>query len=408
MTPHRHTLAASLLSACVFAALQPAQLAGHPNDRPENDVSMLQAAFRIEGRLRQNMDVPTVWVDLDVAPELRWRNVTGFYKQMGVFPKVLDNMTVSADMRELLRVTKFDEEHVREMKGYLRDLGLPESSHLDLMKSFQIAYEATPVGPFEWTGCSGLLAAMPNGTVIHGRNLDYFGAEVEVNGTMLHYPEVTLRGMFTRGGEPLYTSVVWPGFIGMHTAMRFGGWSFEQNTRQHDVSASLRYGLAHPDSTGYALAARRVMETTPDFETAVERLYGLNLMAPSYFVVAGTEPYQGAVITLDAGGEHEAMTPRVVRLRNHTGMLRVHDRIAGDWNILQTNDDLNKLPLDARRLLEEVALSRSTQGMVSPEWVLREMTSVPLYILTTVLTAVYIPATGYNKVVAHPENGHGR
>merc|ERR1719188_1674790 len=47
-----------------------------------------------------------------------------------------------------------------------------------------------------------------------------------------------------RGGQPLYTSVTWPLQLGVHTAMRFGGWSFEQNTRRtgNDMVADLASG----------------------------------------------------------------------------------------------------------------------------------------------------------------------
>jgi len=405
MAFHRCGLVASLVCACVWAAPPSAQ-------RPEDEVNLVQAASRLKVhaayQTRENRAVPTLIVDLDAEPELRWRNVTRYYKDLGV-SKAWENVSaVPANFSKLLSTISFDEEYVREMKGYLSDLGFPLSSHLDIIKLQSVGYEVLPPPTYNaTTGCSGLLAAMPNGTVVHGRNMDYMGARVMVNGTMLYYPEMTVEGIFMRGGKPLYTSVIWPGDIGIHTAMRFGGWSVQHNTRYHSADDAFWYGMNHSDSGGFALGVRRIMETTPDFETAVEKLYNLKLMAPSYFIVAGSQPYEGAVITTDVGSTHEANTPLVTRLSDSTGGIQLkHGKAFTDWKIIQTNDDQNKPPFDTRRPWEEFVLSRSTQDMVTPDWVFRNMLYKSLYGPVTVFTSVYVPATGYYKTVAHPENGH--
>merc|ERR1719188_2124360 len=95
-----------------------------------------------------------------------------------------------------------------------------------------------------------------------------------------------------RGGQPLYTSVTWPLQLGIHTALRFGGWSFEQNTRrsgndmQEDLAALQKGGLQA------GMFARKAMETIPDFETAVHTLWNGNWAAPQYFIMAGAQPWE--------------------------------------------------------------------------------------------------------------------
>eukprot|EP00409_Alexandrium_fundyense_P005487 CAMPEP_0185909286 /NCGR_PEP_ID=MMETSP0196C-20130402/11971_1 /TAXON_ID=2932 /ORGANISM="Alexandrium fundyense, Strain CCMP1719" /LENGTH=109 /DNA_ID=CAMNT_0028629733 /DNA_START=18 /DNA_END=347 /DNA_ORIENTATION=+ len=109
---------------------------------------------------------------------------------------------------------------------------------------------------------------------------------------------------------------------------------------------------------------------------------------------------------MDRGGEHMTNTPLVTRLSSSKTMLKRDGQIFTDWNIIQTNDDLNQVALDSRRPVEEFRLARSTQDMVSSDWVLGELTTPPLYTDGTVFTTVYIPGTGYHKTVAH--YGHER
>jgi len=254
--------------------------------------------------------------------------------------------------------------------------------------------------PLQAVGCSGVLAAMEDGTVVHGRNLDYTGFEMEANGKTLHWPDITVDVLFVKGGKPFITSTHWPGFIGFTTAMRFGGWSFEQNTRFHGVGESVLYGLLR-HSKGFELTSRRIMETTPDFETAVQRLYESNMMAPGYFVVAGTGPFEGAVITVDRGGHHLQGTPPVLRLSRDRTVLRGEEL---GWHLVQTNDDHFKDALDQRRPDEELRLTSARQGSVGTEWMWSEMLGSALYRNETVYTTVYVPKTGYHKTYAHPEN----
>merc|ERR1719362_1578493 len=69
-------------------------------------------------------------------------------------------------------------------------------------------------------GCSGVVAAMPNGTVIHGRNLDLDGK----------FDHVVLNVTYMRRGKPLFMGLTSPGILGFHTGYKPGVFSVEQNT----------------------------------------------------------------------------------------------------------------------------------------------------------------------------------
>lgn len=389
----------------------------------------------------RNATVPTIVVDLDVAPELRWRNVTRHYRDLGIFPDCCSFGPVEiALLKPLLASIPLADEYRRELEGIVADIGHPGVT-VESLFTINLGYEFSgrvdgplkimevaaklasqnvmqatsqaggPLGvldkiasamavgsvPRKSHGCSAVLAAMPDGTVVHGRNMDYADWELTINGTNLHWPEVTIDVLFTKAGKPFIVSAHWPGQTGLHTAMRFGGWSFQQNTRFHSLTTDVLYALLR-HSDGFQFRSRRIMETTPDFETAVQKMYNTDMMAPQYFIMAGAKPYQGAVLSMDRGGRHLPGTPPLMRLGNASA----GKRLGTSWYLVQTNDDMFEQPRDHRRPDQELRLSTATQSMVSTEWMWKEMLGLALYMEDTVFTSVYVPATGYHETLAHP------
>jgi len=406
------TIAVALLCAGPAAAHAEANLP--EDDALENDVSLLQSVFRVTaasaGPGPKHAVAPNLVVDLDAAPELRWQNVTAHWLAQGVYPGAITGSPkpeMIPELRGLLDAVPVRDEYLREMRGIVQQLGLPESM-VDSLRLMTMFYEVGGVmgGP-GGLGCSGLLAAMPDGTVVHGRNMDYFGFEVKAGNRTLYFPDATVDATFIRGGKPLYTSVAWPGNVGVNTAMRFGGWSFEQNTRFHSAKAAVQHALEH-GSVGYMLSARHVLETTEDFETALVRLQALKIMGPSYFVVAGAGAYEGAIISRDEAGGLKSDTPLMRRLSLNSAPFVKDGVVLDDWNLFQANNDVNKpIPhYDPRQTAEERRLAGATQGMVSVDWVWSHMLTKPVYNPLTVFTSVYVPATGYHRTIANLENGH--
>mmetsp|Transcript_75436 Transcript_75436/g.174895 ORF Transcript_75436/g.174895 Transcript_75436/m.174895 type:complete len:424 (-) Transcript_75436:170-1441(-) len=415
------------LSACAVLAVLCAQVALSQTDS-SNDMSLLQKSWHFDSTQSLQSDrsrrIPEVFVDLDAAPETRWHNVTRFYRDKGVYPEALQKRMedFTAEERSLLEALHFEDEHLREFRGIVAsfegELVDPEASveHLKISQLLsELKGNSDPVArlvasmPYlarQWAdqtledGCSGFLAAMPNGTVVHGRNMDLGGFEMEVKGRVLHFPEVSVEVTFLRSGKPFITSIQWPLSIGFHTAMRYGAWSFQNNIRFHSKDSSYLAGIFR-GSQSYKLAVRQIMETVSDFETAIAKLYDLNLMAPTYFIVAGPKPYEGAVITMDRSGEHVPSTPLVTRLSSGAPVLRNSQNHTGSWHIIQTNDDLNKPALDDRRPTAEARLLESTQDMVSPDWVYSQLMRPPLLNDHTVFTSIFIPSSGYHKTVVH-------
>ena len=96
------------------------------------------------------------------------------------------------------------------------------------------------------------------------------------------------------------------------------------------------------------------METSPTFQGALTSLTNARVMAPMYFILSGKGRYEGAVIAKDLGDEHLADTPQVRQLSEANGT----------WYLLQTNDDVNKLPEDPRRPTTKLMLASVNQTQV--------------------------------------------
>jgi hypothetical protein len=106
--------------------------------------------------------------------------------------------------------------------------------------------------------------------------------------------------------------------------------------------------------------------------------------------MAGSKPYEGAVLTIDRLGKHEDFTPEPVRLAERPGTA---------WHIVQTNDDLDKMAYDHRRPLEERKLQKMDQDEVDVDHMWEHMHSFPLKDPFQVYTTVMVPATGYYETI---------
>mmetsp|Transcript_59314 Transcript_59314/g.127463 ORF Transcript_59314/g.127463 Transcript_59314/m.127463 type:complete len:415 (+) Transcript_59314:80-1324(+) len=365
------------------------------------DTSLLQTrlGFGAGSLMPRSRTLPSLQVDLDEAPESRWNSVVKYYLDTGLIQADEASEAASeekphlqpSDEKKWIDAIKLEisDEVMREAAGmaaYVNSYDPAINISVDHILSAQYGYEQNYP---EY--CSGLIAAMPNGTVIHGRNMDYPGSWTWKNQT-IGWPEKTTEVTFIRGGLPLYTSLHWPLQLGIHTAMRFGGWSFEQNTRrlgndmQNDLSALQQGGH------GFCLFARRVMEQVPDFETALQTLWTTKWAAPQYFIMTGAKPWEGAVLSLDRLGAHEASSPSPVRLSQNESR----------WHLVQTNDDRNAFSSDPRRPMANAYLATSGQSQVSTEWMLDQMSRPPLFNFFTAFTWIAIPATDYHQTTLPP------
>jgi hypothetical protein len=351
--------------------------------------------------------VPRFELNLDLPPSKRWKHIASYWGQHSIAmlkvlkPRILDKLGEDFDAWVKVVDSGFDEEANDEIRGIVEAVNHPSVTS-EWVKIVNFLYELeSPVA------CSGVLWSTRNGTVIHGRNMDYvlhFQITDKDTGMqkMLNWPDVTFEVMFKREGKPLFIATQWPLGIGVATAMRFNGWSFEQQTRTAKNDVKLNLAAALQGGKAFSLLARRVMESTPDFSTAVDKLFSAKLIAPQYFIMSGKNPHEGAVLTVDRLGKHEADSPPIVRLNSS-----VHPSVHA-WHLVQTNDDLLGAPLDRRRPEAEYVLNKwMSQDDISSSHMATFMSRPPVYIPGwTVYTTVMVPATGTYLTILPDELPH--
>ena len=100
-------------------------------------------------------------------------------------------------------------------------------------------YDLTASNVLDGQACTSVLAQATDGTIVHGRNLDY--------GLREYMLPITLAVQWTRGGDVLFTSVSYVGLVGFNTVLRHGAWSLSQAIRSrpiiHMISANSPYDL---------------------------------------------------------------------------------------------------------------------------------------------------------------------
>eukprot|EP00930_Biecheleria_cincta_P063628 TRINITY_DN4916_c0_g1_i4.p1 TRINITY_DN4916_c0_g1~~TRINITY_DN4916_c0_g1_i4.p1 ORF type:complete len:403 (+),score=66.42 TRINITY_DN4916_c0_g1_i4:66-1274(+) len=340
--------------------------------------------------------VPSFDIHLETAPELRWAEVTKYYMKdilaMGeTFNRTLHNKFTVEELKEWADVLSngVPKEFLDEFRGMEKIVNSPlwTADHILL---FNHLYELESP-----TMCSGLLAAQEDGTVIHGRNMDYSFLYKMPDGSTHDWPDVTYDVNFWREGKKIITSVAWPMSVGIHTAMRYDGWTFEQNTRTTN-NHSLNLEAGKQGALPFPMNMRHLMQTIPDFSTALTKIASASWMAPQYFIMAGAGKFEGAVVTIDRAHEHLATTPPIQRIQANKGI----------WHLLQTNDDVNKPPpsFDPRRPLTENLLATKDQHEVNEGFVWDMIRAPTLFNPLTAFTWVATPATGYHETIVHSES----
>mmetsp|Transcript_79589 Transcript_79589/g.170671 ORF Transcript_79589/g.170671 Transcript_79589/m.170671 type:complete len:427 (-) Transcript_79589:146-1426(-) len=321
-------------------------------------------------------------IDLDLPPEKRWvefaskhrDQIIGRARGAGVLyermlgPEVTAAWVSAAPMSDDMRA---------EFNSLVRTVNhsAVTFSRLVILDFWQAVHAPS-------FGCTGMLMAQSDGTVIHGRNVDY-EVDLMLKAALETHADPTsggdmFDGTFVRGGKPIASFLGFPGGLGTHTGIRYGGYTFNSNARvkgnnqtENLLNMQLRGSLNFP------WVARRVLTEIPTWEGAVEEFKNTNFNAPNYFIFGGVEPYQGAVVTKDSGSTKPLPgTPDVQYLSKETGA----------WHLVQTNDDLLEPPDDNRRGTALNILSTKQQSQVDENFVLNQMTTAPVFNSDTLLT----------------------
>ncbi len=262
-------------------------------------------------------------INLDAPPQDRWVEVTRDYSEE--IPLVLQAIKklvppVAVDLADVIGdgIEKYvPYPYNMEMVGIKENV---EGIGLGEVVLGNIIYEVTAFGHGSSKACTSIVAEAENGTIYHARNLDYSRlADILRN--------MTIIVDFQQNGTTIYTGTTYAGYIGLLTGQK--PHRFTVSLDERDQGDWWMNALEAMVAGTHGIASLFIRDTlanpSMDFEDAVIALaYQQPFIAPSYVIVGGTGPRQGAVITRD----------RIAAL----DIWRI-DAFTGRWYLVETNYD---------------------------------------------------------------------
>ncbi|XP_058523186.1 N-acylethanolamine-hydrolyzing acid amidase [Ochotona princeps] len=326
---------------------------------------------------------PLFNVSLDVAPELRWLPVLRHYDPELVRAAVAQVIGSRVPKWVLALIERSALELVRllppmftaEIRGMSNFLNLSLADGLLV----NLAYEYSAF-------CTSIVAQDSRGHIYHGRNLDYpFGNVLR---------KLTVDVQFLKNGQVAIRGTTFVGYVGLWTGQsphkftvsgdeRDRGWWWE------NLVAALF--LRH---SPISWLLRTTLSEAENFEAAVYRLAKTPLIADVYYIVGGTSPREGVVITRNRGGPVDIWPL---------------DPLNGAWFRVETNyDHWKPVPKrDDRRTPAIKALNATGQANLNLETLFQVLSVVPVYnnytVYTTVMSAA-MPDKYMTRVRIQPEN----
>ncbi|EFB28512.1 hypothetical protein PANDA_007807, partial [Ailuropoda melanoleuca] len=164
--------------------------------------------------------------------------------------------------------------------------------------------------------CTSIVAQDSRGHIYHGRNLDYpFGNFLR---------KLTVDVQFLKNGQVAFTGTTFIGYVGLWTGQ--SPYKFTVSGDERDEGWWWENVIAALFQRHYPVSwlIRATLSESENFEAAVYKLAKTPLIADVYYIVGGTSPREGVVIT---------------RNRNGAADIWPLDPLNGAWFRVETNYD---------------------------------------------------------------------
>ena len=333
-------------------------------------------------------------VNLDLPPVERWTNVAKDHRES--FVQLLQEIKkmVPPEVVALASVVGNDIDRYMAYPYGLEMVGVAEAVSgvtvgdvvLGNMLYEVTAFSHGKLGAGGAKMCTSIVAETTNGTIYHGRNLDYTFANV--------LSDMTVIIDFQQAGKTVYTGTTFAGMVGLLTAQKPHGYTITLDERdQGDWWMNALEAIA---AGTHGIAALHIRDTVAskemDFESAVIFLADKPLIAPCYIIMGGTKPQEGVVITRD----------RIAAL--DTWRLGAEH---GRWYLVETNYDHWVPPPadDNRRDPAIKAMNATTRAGLNPTSLFKVMSTSPVLNNHTKYTVIMSAAAPelYNTWVRNAE-----
>jgi acid ceramidase len=340
-----------------------------------------------------NWTIPTYTIDLDADPINRWNhvvkplsaNILAMIDEFiaaehlhGITKSRLVRLILDLETDKLLK--KIPSPYDDEIRGIAKATGIPVS----YIFVYNIMYELMGL-------CTSLVAQDKQGHVYHARNLDFglfIGSDSKTHTWALteKLRPLLMNLVFTRGGQTVYHTTQYAGYVGLLTGMRKGGFSISVDTRFDGNLDRFLLAWLRGKYEGEFLSfkTRTVMESYSTYTDALDSLTHWRPIGPCYVIVGGSKANQGAVLQLGANRD----TPLLVRSLTDA---------SDNYYVAQTNYDWPAPPpsFDDRRYPVMDCLNKLGSGGINLKNLWGVMSSNPTKNALTTYTTLMSAATGH-------------
>lgn len=268
---------------------------------------------------------PIFKINLDLPPQERFKEV--ILAKQSEIRNFIDVFFQIAPKEFFPRINLVDS-IIPIHKEFFEELeGVAKYANCSLQRAFAInlIYEIL-------ASCTSIVSASSDGTIIHGRNLDY-SFRSYISSFMVHFE-------FYRNGILIYEGDGNAGFLGLVTGMKKNRFAISLNQRSSNhtvelVSNDFERVLPIP----YFI--RNVLDKAEDYQTAIKMLSNEPFGANAYIIISGIGKNEGIIITRD---RNKAVNISVI-----------NEELENEWFLVQTNYDRNQPDpeKDLRRLPAE-------------------------------------------------------
>lgn len=235
-------------------------------------------------------------INLDLPPQYRWKEIVDEYGwEFPILLKEFERQVPPAVIK-MASLIGLEVEKYIPYPYNLEMVGIATGSGMTVGEIVlaNVFYEATAFGSKDGRkACTSIVAESEDGTIYHGRNLDYSFSDVLRN--------LTIIVDFQRNGTTVYSGTTFAGYVGLLSAQKPNSFTVSLDERDQGEWWMNVIEVLLAGTHGIASFVIRDTAADPnaDFEKAVKILAYNPLIAPSYIIVGGVGPKKGAVITRD-------------------------------------------------------------------------------------------------------------
>ncbi|XP_068089402.1 N-acylethanolamine-hydrolyzing acid amidase-like [Hyperolius riggenbachi] len=308
---------------------------------------------------------PRYNLSLDEPADHRWESVLKHYDYAYlretmdfIFDAILPKW-VHAIIRPLAEIDLallVRDPYAGEIKGLARTLGV---SIGDVM-ALNLCYEASAF-------CTSIVAQDKKGNIYHGRNLDYNFEDVLRN--------LTMDVDFIKNGKVVYTGTTFLGYVGLWTGISPLKFTVSGDARVHAEWWESAISALFKRSSPVSWLIRDTLNEARDFQAAALQLSKTPIIAQTYYIMGGTQPREGLVITRNRDGPAD---------------LWPLDPLTGQWFHVETNYDhwTTPPPSDDRRTPAIRAMNATGQENINIDTLFKVLSVKPVQNVNTIYTTV--------------------